>query len=447
MAVSYLNDEVVVKEAQRRLQAYLPVNWEGNQYNPMHAWTVLIGGAGMGASIAAVCREGKDAPSDNIVRETLNDQGWDDRLIETACNDLLAYSARQCSWKGCFPVAIDLHEEPFYGKLPEDDPDVIRRGEAKAGTTYFHTFATAYVIRRNRRLTLAVTRVRAHQSMLEVADRLRQRVEELGIAVHVYLLDRQFWTYKLQVSWQTIPYIMPLRRTGKKGSQGGTRPLFELKESQFATYTMRPDNQEPLDIDVAVVVLPETKEGRQKRLAKAEAAYDKALKRVEEKTTLLEEESTARNKRAVTCAKKALAKAQAELEAQRLAKPLTTLCYAINRVTNWSLKRIYSTYRGRFGIESSYRQSRQARIFTTSRKAWFRFLIFGLSMILRNLWLEVRWLLGEPKRGRGGRKIAKALLPFPMFLRWLVSAVWKALRFTTWISPQTELPNPLWRIS
>lgn len=441
-----INDEVVVKEAQRRLQASLPITWEGNSYNPMHAWTTLIGAAGMGASIAAVCREGQDAPSDNIVRETLDEQGWNDSLIETACNDLLAQSARQCSWKGCFPVAIDLHEEPFYGKLPKDDPEVIRRGEAKAGTTYFHTFATAYVIRQNRRFTLAVTRVRANQSMLEVADRLRQRVEELGIGVQVYLFDRQFWTYELQAAWKAIPYIMPIRRTGKQGGQGGTRPLFDLKESQFVTYTMTPDNQNPLDIDVAVVVLPETKEARQKRLAKAEAAYDKALKRVEEKAHLLAEEATARNKRALTYAKKALAKAQARLEEERVAKPLTTLCYAINQVAHWSLKRIYSTYRRRFGIESSYRQSRQARIFTTSRKAWFRFLGFGLSMILRNLWLEVRWLLGEPKQGRGGRKIAKALLPFPMFLRWLVSAVWKALRFTTWISPQTELPNPLWGI-
>jgi hypothetical protein len=186
----------------------------------------------MGASIAAVCREGHDAPSDNIVRETLNDQGWDDRLIEIACNDLLAQSARQCTWKGCFPVAIDLHEEPFYGQLPEDDPEVIRRGEAKAGTTSFHTFATAYVIRQHRRFTLAVTRVRAHERMLEVADRLRQRVEELGIAVQVYVLDRQFWTYELQVAWQAIPSIMPLRRTGKQGSQGGTRPLFDLQESR-----------------------------------------------------------------------------------------------------------------------------------------------------------------------------------------------------------------------
>jgi hypothetical protein len=115
-------------------------------------------------------------------------------------------------------------------------------------------------------------------------------------------------------------------------------------------------------------------------------------------------------------------------------------------VASWSLKRIYSTYRGRFGIESSYRQSRQARVFTTSRQPWYRLLIFGLSMMLRNLWLEGRWFLGDPQRGRGGRKIAKGLLPFPMFLRWLAWAAWKALRFKTWLYPQTELPNPLWAI-
>jgi hypothetical protein len=127
-----------------------------------------------------------------------------------------------------------------------------------------------------------------------------------------------------------MPYIMPIRRTGKPGTQGGTRPLFDLQESQFTTYTLTPDPQEPLDIDVAVVVLPETREARQKRLAKARAAYDQALKRVEEKAHLLAENATAPNKRALTCAKKALAKAQARLEEERVAHPLTTLCYAIN---------------------------------------------------------------------------------------------------------------------
>ena len=446
MAVAYLNDEVVVKEAQRRLQTYLPIDWEGNWYNAMDAWMALIGAAGMSTSMAALCREGQEAPSDNTLREKLDEQGWDDPIIETAFNDMLAQSVRQCAWRGHFPVVIDLHEAPFYGKVPEVDPDVIRRGQAKAGTTSFHTFATAYVSRRHRRFTLALTRVRAHESMLDVADRLRQRVAELDIPVQVYLLDRQFWTYELQVAWQEIPYIMPIRRTGKSGTDGGTRPLFDLQASQWATYTLSPKQQDPIDINVAVVVVPETRKERQARLAKAKAACEQAQLRVDDKAKALDESVTAQNKRAVTCAKTALAKAQARLEEARVANVMTTLCYAINQVAHWSLKRIYSTYRGRFGIESSYRQSRQARVFTTSRKPWYRLLIFGLSMMLRNLWLEVRWLLGDPQRGRGGRKIAKGLLPFPMFVRWLVWAAWKALRFKTWLYPQTELPNPLWGI-
>jgi len=279
-----------------------------------------------------------------------------------------------------------------------------------------------------------------------LADRLRQRVAALDIPVEVYLLDRQFWTYELQVAWQEIPYIMPIRRTGKSGTDGGTRPLFDLQVSQWATYTLSPKHQDPFHINVAVVVLPETRQERRARLAKAKSAYEKAQQRVADKAKLLGDNTTAESKRALTCAKKALAKAQARLEEERVAKGMTTLCYAINRVPNWSLKRIYSTYRGRFGIESSYRQSRQARIFTSSRKPWYRLLIFGLSMMLRNLWLEVRWLLGDPQRGRGGRKIAKGLLPFPMFVRWLVWAAWKALRFKTWLYPQTELPNPLWAV-
>jgi hypothetical protein len=323
---------------------------------------------------------------------------------------------------------------------------VIRRGQAKAGTTSFHTFATAYVSRRHRRFTLALTRVRAHESMLEVADRLRQRVAALDIPVEVYLLDRQFWTYELQVAWHEIPYIMPIRRTGKSGTDGGTRPLFDLQTSQWATYTLGPKHQDPFHINVAVVVLPETRQERRARLAKAKSACEQAQQRVDDKAKRLDDHVSAATKRALTGAKKALAKAQARFEEARVAKVRTTLCYAINQVTSWSLKRIYSTYRGRFGIESSYRQSRQARIFTSSRKPWFRLLIFGLSMMLRNLWLEVRWLLGDPQRGRGGRQIAKGLLPFPMFLRWLAWAVWKALRFKTWLYPQTELPNPLWEI-
>jgi hypothetical protein len=169
------------------------------------------------------------------------------------------------------------------------------------------------------------------------------------------------------------------------------------------------------------VVLPETRQEHRARLAKAKTACGQAQQRVADKAKRLDDNPTAESKRALTCAKKALVKAQTWLEEARVAKGMTTLGCAINQVTNWSLKR----------IESSYRQSRQARIVTSSRQAWFHLLIFGLSMMLRHLWLEVRRLLGDLQRGRGGRQIAKGLLPFPMFVRWLAWAAWKSLRFKT----------------
>lgn len=101
-------------------------------------------------------------------------------------------------------------------------------------------------------------------------------MEGLGLHAQVYLLDRQFWTYELQAAWQEQPYIIPLRRTGKSDTDGGTRPLFDLQESQWVTYTLSPRNQEPLAISVAVVVLPESRQERQARLTKAKPACEKA---------------------------------------------------------------------------------------------------------------------------------------------------------------------------
>jgi len=441
----YINEEQIIKEAQNRLQRYLPIEWEGNRYNAMDAWNILIASAAMGGSLASVCRECKDTPHNNTLRDQLTAQNWNDEQIEEGLNKLLAESSLQSSWPGSYQIAIDLHEEPFYGEIPQEDPEIIRRGEAKAGTTYFHVFATAYVIRSNRRWTLALARVRANESMLSVVDRMRERVENLGIKVSVYLLDRQFWCYELLEAWKEIPYIIPIRKTGKEGSGGGTRPLFEFKKSQFETYTMTSQTKQTMEIEVAVVVLPETAEQKQKRISKFEKAYQKAKEKEQEKAQLFNKNPTPATKRSLTCAKNALDKAREELNKERKSKLKTALCYAVNKVKQWSLKQIYQTYRRRFGIESSYRQSRQARMVTTSRKPWFRLLRFGIAMALRNLWIEVRWLLGEPKQGRSGRKIPKDLLPFPMFLRWIVSAFWKIAGFRTYLLPQSDLPEPLWK--
>jgi hypothetical protein len=82
---------------------------------------------------------------------------------------------------------------------------------------------------------------------------------------------------------------------------------------------------------VAVVVLPESRQERQARLAKAKSACEQAQQRVDDKAKGLDDHASAENKRALSCAKKALAKAQARLEEERVAKGKTTLCMPSTR--------------------------------------------------------------------------------------------------------------------
>ena len=56
-------------------------------------------------------------------------------------------------------LAIDLTLIPYHGQ-PFRDLDEIYRGQAKSGTSHFHVYATAYVIRHGHRYTVALTGVK-----------------------------------------------------------------------------------------------------------------------------------------------------------------------------------------------------------------------------------------------------------------------------------------------
>jgi putative transposase len=60
----------------------------------------------------------------------------------------------------------------------------------------------------------------------------------------------------------------------------------------------------------------------------------------------------------------------------------------------------FEVYRKRFGIESSYRQSHQARIRTCTRKPLLRLFYFALPLLMRNCWLafEREVLAGRKKQ-------------------------------------------------
>jgi len=54
-----------------------------------------------------------------------------------------------------------------------------------------------------------------------------------------------------------------------------------------------------------------------------------------------------------------------------------------------SVQEIRRMYRRRFGIESSYRQWRQARISTCTREPHLRLLFVAVGLLLRNVWVWI----------------------------------------------------------
>ena len=98
------------------------------------------------------------------------------------------------------------------------------------------------------------------------------------------------------------------------------------------------------------------------------------------------------------------------------------LLYATWASTHRPLSWIRATYRGRFGIESSYRQVHQARIRTSSRNPVLRLLFVGVALVLRNVWV---WLhaevMAEPRRG--ARQLRPETMRFARLLLWLLMEV------------------------
>jgi putative transposase len=79
-------------------------------------------------------------------------------------------------------------------------------------------------------------------------------------------------------------------------------------------------------------------------------------------------------------------------------------------------------YRRRFGVETSYRCAGQMRGWTTSPNPAYRFVLIGLSFLLLNCWVLLRWLFTQvPRRGR--RRLEAQLFPLWRFAKFLIRAL------------------------
>jgi putative transposase len=262
------------------------------------------------------------------------------------------------------PLAIDLILIPYHGE-PLADASEVYRGQAKSGTSHFHAYATAYVIRQGQRFTVALACVRKGDDLADVVKGLLRQAAKAGVRPRYLLLDRGFYAVGVIRYLQTArcPFLMPVPAKGRKAGHpkgpSGTRVFHLLRRSGWSRHTLR--NEAGREATLRICVRCRNYRGQWRRHGRQALVYG----------------------------------------------------YWGLSPSSWLW--VAQTYRRRFAIETTYRQLHQARIRTCSRDPLLRLLYVGIALLLRNVWVWLHWeVLSQPRRG--GRRIDLGQLVFRKML-------------------------------
>jgi hypothetical protein len=329
---------------------------------------IVLRAASQMISLAAACRDLADAPCDQAVFDALAatlPKGL--RVLEGRCNDALTNSLPGRWQRRAWRLAIDYHCEPYYGQ-PLKSKNELCGGPRKNGTHKFHVYATACLIDHGQRYTLALTEVRRHETMVTVLKRLVARIRQMGLKIKHLLVDRAFFTIAVISYFQAekLPFVMPVVLRGRKPKPGKKATgLQAILRSAAGWYTHTLKNK-GAEVKIRICVGYRTHKNR------------KDGKQVKEK-----------------------------------------LLFGAWKV-NGSPCEIRELDRKRFGIETSYRQRRQAQIYTCTREPRYRLLFIAMALILRNLWVWIH----ATKLGEGSPDnltLHLELLRFKRMLDWIAN--------------------------
>ncbi len=252
-------------------------------------------------------------------------------------------------------VAIDTHYVPYYGQRT---PAVVG-GPRRQGTKWFFGYATAVLLHRHRRYTIALCPLAPKTKPHAIVDTLLQQIRQKGLKIRGVVLDSAFDSGETFLLLQQHPlaYTVPLRRKGN--TRNARNRLFE---------------------------------GRPQQIRWVQWKVKDTPRQVRTRTVLWKG-----HRRTLLLAFQGWQAPQAQTVYQEAARQ----------------KRLYQR---RFGIETSYRQKNQAKAPTTSRNPVYRLLLEGLGYLLRQLWVVLTAQLHPPRSGSR----AALDLPLQRLVAWLV---------------------------
>ena len=324
---------------------------------------ILVRAASCRATIEQTAKELKNVPSSNNIRYHLN-KIEDFKQLEAEVNLALKSQIPKGLKKKKQTLALDINLIPYYGEPTEEERPYIYRSQAKNGTCSFYAYATLYIIKNGKRVTLAIRGVRWVDTKAAIITYLLAELSDLNIKIKKLYLDREFFSVAV-ISWLMaleVPFIMPAI---KRGKPGGINQFLKGKKSYKTHYTMSSKKGKSVTFELWIV-----------------CRYRKG---------------------------------------KRGKKGVEYLVYVVHKIKA-SLTHIRQSYRQRFGIESSYRLKNVCRIRTTTKNPVLRLLFVGVSFLLVNIWVNLLWRrISQPRRG--GRLIYRDKFPLKQMLSFLRQAV------------------------
>jgi putative transposase len=348
------NEYVITKDevhgyANEWLAAAIRLEYTGRKCSGAIVLQVLLIAASRVVSIFAACRDLADAPSNVTIFNALYATLPEIVELEKRLNRALVTNVPRALKRKSRVVAIDLTLIPYHGK-PCRDIHEIYRSKPKSGTSHFHAYATAVVVHKGYRYTLALTRVEYGESMKEVLQRLLRIVRSRGVKIRYLLLDKGFYSVPVMsyLKRASHPFVIPVALRGRKKADpkappSGMRALLKKKNGYYKRTIEGRQGKKKVRTDVTICV------------ASKDYVHEKTNKKRRKK-----------------------------------------LLYALWKVRR-TWREIRELYRKRFGIETSYRQMNEARIKTSTRDPRLRLLFVGIALVLRNVWVWIHFRFAKAK--------------------------------------------------
>lgn len=329
--------------------------------------TVLFAAAARISSLSDTCQRLRNVPDEHVIAEALYSTLPAYNRLQRQVQAALAGHLPRALRRSPQVIAIDLTLLPYYGADRKTNPDVMR-SQAKKGTCSFYGYASAYVIRKGQRYTVALMAGTRKTTMAEVVRELLRQVRAAGIKVRYTALDRGFYSVEVirYLQQARTPFLMPVVGRGRSVEHllgpSGSNVFKQCKVSGWSEYTLTDKKKRKATVRVCI---------------------------------------KCRNRRG-----------------ERGKRGREAWVYAYWGISPKRFDWVRQAYRARFGIETSYRQMNQCRIRTTSKRFEVRFLYVAIGFLLRNLWV---WLhhavLSTPRRG--GVELHLERLRLRTMLLWL----------------------------